>query len=277
MKNLHQLPIFSDRWSYLYLEHGQLISHKSSVSFINKTGEMKIPIAQFTSIWLGPGTSVTHSAIKILADNNCLVCWTGEEGVRLYAHSTGGTHSSSRLLNQAELYANPKTRIRVIRNLYAKYFGFKLSNNLTLEQMRGMEGARMLKYYKEMADKFGVKWSGRSYGQKDWSKEDGLNRALSVANYCLYGLCYAGIVSAGYSSAIGFIHKGKMLSFVYDIADLYKMSFTIPLAFELVSDSVDELERRVRIECRDYFSKNKLVNKIIPDIIEVLDASDNSK
>ena len=94
-------------------------------------------------------------------------------------------------------------------------------------------------------------------------------------NACLYGVCHAALVSAGYSAGLGFIHTGKMLSFVYDVADLYKTETTIPLAFELTAQGGKDLDRKVRTQCRDVFYQARLMQRILPDIAEVLGAPDN--
>ena len=97
-----------------------------------------------------------------------------------------------------------------------------------------------------------------------------MNRALSAANSCLYGVCHAAILSIGYSPALGFIHTGKQLSFVYDIADLYKVELTIPLAFRTTAENPQDLERHVRLQCRDVFRESRLIQRIIPDIRQAL-------
>ncbi|MCC6741286.1 MAG: type I-E CRISPR-associated endonuclease Cas1 [Planctomycetia bacterium] len=275
MRDLQTLPRFDDRWSHVYLEHGSLEVEATSLAFWDKEGQTKIPIDQLALLMMGPGTKITHGAMKALADNNCLVCWTGEQGVRLYAHSTGGTFSSHRLLRQAELYANPAARRAVVRRMYQKRFPAILPVTTPIEAIRGMEGARVRAAYKQLAERHGVVWQGRDYDQDNWNSADPLNRALSSANACLYGLCHSAILSAGYSAAIGFVHVGKMLSFVYDIADLYKTDTTIPVAFETVAASGEDVERRVRLSCRDVFHQTKLIERILPDIAEVLDARDD--
>jgi len=277
MRNLHDLPKFEDRWSHLYLEHGKLDQDASSLLFYNKEGQIRIPIDQLAFVMLGPGTRVTHAAIRALADNNCLVCWTGEQGVRLYAHSTGGTFSSHRLLHQVKLWANKKLKNQVIKRMYQKRFPEKLDDKLSLSQIRGMEGERVRREYQRIAEEIGVKWFGRAYNQDNWQDADPLNRALSAANSCLYGICHAAILSAGYSPAIGFIHTGKMLSFVYDIADFYKTEITVPIAFSVAKESELDLERRTRIACRNAFYESKLMSRILPDIAEVLNAPDDPR
>lgn len=273
--DLHILPKFADRWAYLYLEHGWIDRDASSITFHDKEGETPVPIDQLGVLMLGPGTSITHAAIECLAENNCLVCWVGEAGCRLYAHSTGGTHAAFRLLRQARLYANETTRIEVARRMYAKRFPTPLSPDLTIQQLRGMEGARVRDCYRHWAEVTGLPWEGRSYQQDNWNAADPLNRALSAANACLYGLCHAAILSAGYSPAIGFIHSGKLLSFVYDVADFYKTEVSIPTAFRIVKEGVNDVERRTRLACRDIFFEGRLQERILPDIAEVLDARDD--
>ncbi len=275
MRNLHDLPKFADRWSYLYLEHGRLEKEASALTFYKAEGSIDIPVDQLGLLLLGPGSTVTHAAMRCLADNNTLVCWTGEEGVRLYAHSTGGTHHSSRLLRQAALYSNYDDRINVIRRMYGKRFPEPLPDKVSLELVRAKEGYRVREAYRKISEEIGIEWRGRSYKQDNWDHADPLNRALSSASACLYGLCHAAILSAGYSPAIGFIHTGKLLSFVYDIADLYKTEVTVPMAFRTVKEGKFDVERRTRIACRNTFHETKLMQRILPDIAEVLDARDD--
>jgi len=275
MRTLHELPPFRDRWSYLYLEHGTLDQTDLGLVFRNLNGNTNVPIHQLSLVMLGPGTTITQAAVKALAQNNCLIAWTGLEGQKFYAHSTGGTFSARRLIYQAKLVSDDARRLEVVYRMYSKRFpGADLAGK-SIEQVRGMEGSRVRKTYEELAAKFGLKWDGRKYDQGEWDAASPANRALSAANSCLYGVCHAAIVSAGYSAGLGFIHTGKMLSFVYDIADLYKTALTVPLAFRQAATDRNELERKVRIACRQAFFEFKLMQKILPDIAEVLDAGDD--
>lgn len=275
MKNLHILPKFADRWSYLYLEHGRLEVEASGLVFYDQDGQLVIPNDQVALLLLGPGTTLTHAAMKSLAENNTLVCWVGEQSVRVYAHNTGGTHSSVRLLRQAALFCNEEERRKVVIRMYQKRFTEPIPADVTIETLRGREGYRVRQSYQEFSAQYGITWRGRSYKQEEWDWGDPINRALSSANACLYGVCHAAILSAGYSAAIGFIHTGKLLSFVYDIADLYKTMLTIPAAFQTVAESENDVERRTRHLCRDMFHEVKLLERILPDIAEVLDAGND--
>jgi CRISPR-associated protein Cas1 len=277
MDDLHQLPKFRDALSFLYLEHGRLDQYEEAVAFHDAAGLTPIPIAGTSVLMLGPGTRVTHAAMTALADNNAFLLWVGEEGVRYYAHGSGGTRSSAALLNQAALVSDERTRLLVVRRMYQMRFKEEVEEGLSIEQLRGMEAARMRHAYARLSKEAGVEWTGRSYDRGSWKDASPANRALSCANSCLYGLCHAAILAVGLSPALGFIHTGKQLSFVYDVADLYKVELTIPLAFALAADNPPNLERTVRLQLRDRFRETKLVQRIIPDIQrllgdEVLDA-----
>ncbi len=234
-----------------------------------------IPINQLSLVMLGPGSTLTHAAVKALAGNNCLLAWVGENGIRMHAHSTGGTFSARRLLRQAHLYCDEKQRLGVVYRMYQKRFPGTPLEDKTIEQVRGMEGLRVRKAYEEAAAAVGLVWEGRDYSQDDWFAATASNRALSAANACLYGVCHAAIVSAGYSAAIGFIHTGKLLSFVYDVADFYKTDLTVPVAFRLAVTEMKGLERAVRMECRKAFHEYRIMDRILPDIKEVLGAGDD--
>jgi len=254
---------------------GRLDVDADSLAFHQGEKVTPVPIDQLAVVMLGPGSTITHAAVKSLSRNNCLLAWTGQDGIRLYAASTGGTYSARRMIRQAQLVSNEEDRLRIAWRMYCFRFDEQIPEEVTLQQIRGMEGLRVRKAYAEAAQKYGIEWKGRSYKQDDWNDADPINRALSSANACLYGICHAAILSAGYSPALGFIHTGKMLSFVYDIADLYKTELTIPVAFRMTAEKPEGLERVVRMECRKAFYEFKLLDRILPDIAEVLDASND--
>jgi len=271
MDDLHQLARFDDRLSYLYLEHARVEQADKAIAVHDEGGVTDVPVAGLALLMLGPGTTVTHAAVRALADNNCLIAWVGEAGVRLYAHSTGGTRRAAGIIRQAALVSNEATRLAVVKRMYLARFAAPLDPSLSLQQIRGMEGIRVREAYAAASRASGVAWQGRNYDRGSWANADPVNRALSTANACLYGLVHAAIVSAGYSAALGFIHTGKQLSFVYDIADLYKVEFTIPVAFEVAASGRGPLERETRLACRDRFRSGRLLERILPDIASLLD------
>ena len=272
MQDLHELPKLRDSLSYLYVEHAVLNQKDHAIEYIREDeGRVMIPVAALSVLLLGPGTKITHAAIRTLSDNGCAVVWVGEDGTKFYAQGTGETRRSFHLLRQAEFSCDPQKRLSVVRRMYQKRFPEPLAEDLTLEQIRGMEGSRVRSAYYRSSHQYGVEWHGRNYDRGNWGNSDSINRALSAANALLNGLCHTAIVSGGYSSALGFIHTGKQLSFVYDIADLYKAEITIPLAFQIVAEAKDKVEARVRATCREKFRSAKLMERVLPDIDSLLE------
>jgi len=270
MKDLHILPRVRDSWSFLYVEHCQIDQESQAIALRDASGMTPVPCATLALLMLGPGTSVSHAAMRTLAENGCSVLWTGEEAVRCYAQGLGETRSGQHLLWQAHLCSDARLRLEVVKRMYQARFPDPLEAWLTLEQIRGREGLRVRQAYGRLSRQTGVAWSGRSYQRTEWSNADPMNRALSAANSCLYGVCHAAIVSAGYAPGLGFIHTGKALSFVYDIADLYKVEISIPAAFKVVAEGTDDVEGRVRRACRDAFRENRLLARVVEDIDRVL-------
>ena len=270
MQDLHELPKLRDSLSYLYIEHAIVERKDSSIEFIQKAGRTQAPVATLCVLMLGPGTSISHAAVKILAENGCLLVWTGEDATRCYAQGLGETRKGYHLIRQAELVSDPALRLGVIRGMYQKRFLEPLPADLTLEQIRGMEGSRVRSAYYQAGKTYGVPWKGRRYDRGNWGHADPVNRALSAGNALLNGICHAAIVSGGYSPGLGFIHTGRQTSFVYDIADLYKAEITIPLAFQTVAESDEHVDGRVRLACRQKFKEVRLLERILRDIDDLL-------
>lgn len=271
MRDLHELPKLRDSLSYLYVEHAVINRDEYAIEVSSEEGEVPVPVAGLCTLLLGPGTSITHAAVSALAANGCTVLWVGEEGTRFYAGGTGETRKGYRLMRQAELVCNKETRTHVVLNMYQMRFAEGLEPGLTLPQIRGHEGVRVRRAYAEASKATGVIWRGRRYDRTNWDYSDPINRAISAANALLNGICHAAIVAGGYSPGLGFIHTGRQLSFVYDIADLYKVETTIPLAFRVVKDGTHDIEARVRRACRERFKEMKLLERILPDIDRALE------
>jgi CRISPR-associated protein Cas1 len=277
MRDLHELPKLRDSLSYLYVEHVRVQQKHKAVELLDKEGRTMVPAAALSVLMIGPGTTITHAAVKALADNGCLVIWCGEDGMRCYAQGGGETRKAYHLLKQAELVSDPEKRLEVVKRMYRYRFSDEeLDPDLDIFQLRGKEGARVRHAYAEASHTYGVQWHGRRYERSNWGSGDPVNRALSAAHALLNGLCHTGIVSGGYSPALGFIHTGKQLSFVYDIADLYKVEVTVPLAFRIAAESEEKIGPRVREACREAFREHQLLKRILPDIDHLLDISEET-
>jgi CRISP-associated protein Cas1 len=265
-RNLQELPKFRDGLSYLYLEHARIEQDAQSIAWFDQSGMTAVSASSLGTLLLGPGTSITHAAIKALAENGCSVSWTGQDVTKYYACGTGETRSSEQLQRQATAWADPALHLEVVRRMYGMRFPEILPKELTLQQIRGREGARVRDAYARFSRESGVAWTGRSYKRDEWAASDPINRAISSGNACLYGVAHAAIVSSGYTPGLGFIHVGKQLSFVYDIADLYKMETVIPAAFKAVAASSENPEKRIRSILRDELKEKRTLERIVTDL-----------
>ena len=271
-RDLHELSRLEDSLSYLYVDKAIVERDENSIVIIRENERIPVPVSALTVLMLGPGTNVTHAAMKVMADSGCLVIWCGEGALRFYGYGMGETRSAGRLLRQAQCCMDEEKHMAVVRRMFEMRFpGINLADK-TLAQMRGLEGIRMRETYKLLAKKHRLTWKVRAYRMEDWDASDDLNKALSAANACLYGLCNAAIVSLGYSPGLGFIHTGKMMSFVYDIADLYKTETTIPVAFEIVTQPRTEpIDRAARIRLRTVLRERRILKRIAGDIAALFD------
>lgn len=272
---LKPIPI-KDRNSMLFVGRGQLDVRDGAFCVVDEVnGErMLIPIGSLACLMLEPGSRVSHAAVKLAATAGTLLIWVGEAGVRLYAAGQPGGARSDRLLYQAKLALDEELRLKVVRKMFELRFGEPAPQRRSVDQLRGIEGARVRKTYELLAKQYGVQWRGRRYDVKDWQKGDIANQCLSAATACLYGVTEAAILAAGYAPAIGFLHTGKPLSFVYDIADIVKFETVVPLAFRIAAKKPHKPDREVRIACRDMFRTSKLLKQLIPMIEDILAAGE---
>jgi len=271
---LKPIPI-KERLSILYIEYGQLDVLDGAFVVVDQLGvRTHIPVGGVACLMLQPGTRVSHAACALAARVGTLLVWIGEGGVRLYSAGQPGGARADRLLYQAKLALDETLRLKVVRKMYALRFGEEPPQRRSVDQLRGIEGARVRETYKRMATKHGVTWKARNYDISEWNKGDLPNRCLSSATSCLYGITEAAVLAAGYAPAIGFIHTGKPLSFVYDVADVYKFETVVPVAFRIAAKNPGNPEQQVRLACRDVFRESRLLDRIIPGIEDMLAAGE---
>lgn len=273
------IPI-KDRASILFVEKGELNMLDGAFVVVDENGvRTHIPVGGLACLMLEPGARVSHKAVALAARVGCLLIWIGEAGVRMYAAGQPGGARADRLLYQARLALDDGSRLKVVRKMFSVRFGEDPPMRRSVDQLRGIEGARVRETYKLIARRYGVSWKARRYDPTSFSDADLPNQCLSQATSCLYGITEAAVLAAGYAPAVGFLHTGKPLSFVYDIADLFKFDTVVPVAFQVAglvmrkgALSAQEAVAEVRRRCRDAFRRSRLLEKIIPTIEEVLAA-----
>ena len=268
---LETLTMANERWTPLYLEHGRLEVDDSSVKWIGADRTIfRIPVATVSALMLGPGTTITHAAIKACSDSNTPVCWVGEDGMRFYAFGTTPSHDNERALHQAATHASKTRRAEVARRMFVKRFPEMDVATKSVEELRGMEGKRVKALYGELGLKYGVTWKGRQYDKSDWDLADNINRAVSAANASLYALCTAIVCSLGYLPQLGFVHQGGTMPFVFDMADMYKHETSLEAAFQTVSVKPEADEKDTVQLLKTVIERQKLVQRIPKDIEELL-------
>lgn len=273
---LNELGRIQDRISFLYLEHARVNRQDSAVTVTDQRGTVFIPSAIVSVLLLGPGVDVTHRAMELIGDTGMAVVWVGEHGVRQYAHGRALGHSSRFLEQQAKLVSNRRTRVAVARKMYQMRFPKEDVSKLTMQQLRGKEGARIRRVYLEQSKKTNVPWDRREYKVDSFDSSTPINKALTAAHQALYGLSCSVIVALGASPGLGFVHTGHDMSFVYDFADLYKAKYSIPIAFEMTAKHGDnDIADWTRRGMRDAFADGRLVVQMVRDLKSLLNIDDD--
>ncbi|AEC02352.1 type I-E CRISPR-associated endonuclease Cas1e [Parasphaerochaeta coccoides] len=270
--NRSNLPQVSNKYPFIYLERGRLEIDDSSIKWIDSEGNLvRIPVATIHTILLGPGTSITHEAVKVMTAANCTVCWVGEDSLLFYAVGQTPTSDTRNLRVQMELAANLKKRTDVARRMFQLRFPNEDISEKSVQELMGMEGKRVKKLYEEKAAIYSVGWKGRSYIPGKFELSDITNQILTSANAALYGILTSAIISLGYSPHIGFVHSGSPLPFVYDVADLYKETVCIDLAFSVTRDLAGMYNKhRVSEEFRNRIIELDILGNVARDIKYVL-------
>ena len=231
------LPQVKDKYPFMYLERGRLEIDDSSLKWLDSDGNIvRLPVATINALLLGPGSSVTHEAIKTAAAANCAICWVGEDSLLFYAAGFLPTATTRNLKRQMELASNQRTALEVARCMFAYRFPDMDLKDKSLKEMMGMEGLRVRALYQQKAEQYGVGWKGRKFVPGKFELADTTNQILTSSNAALYGILCSAVHAMGYSPHIGFIHSGSPLPFIYDLADLYKEHLCIDLAFSLTRE-----------------------------------------
>jgi len=265
-----ELTRVADRLSFVYLERCVVHRDANAITAEDAEGTVHIPSATIGTLLLGPGTRVTHQAMSVLGESGAGVVWVGEHGVRYYAGGRALTRSSALIEAQAVLWANRRTRLEVARAMYRKRFPDEDPSGCTRRELLGREGKRVKDCYRKEAARTGVTWRGRRFVPGDFASGDPPNQAVTAAAQCMYGIAQAVVAALGCTPGLGFVHSGHELSFVLDIADLYKTDIGIPVAFEVAAESPEDIGSRTRRAIRDKVNETGLLERCVSDIKELL-------
>ena len=278
----------ADRHGLIWLERGKISVDSGNLLFTTagtenlKAGAYELPLQQISNILMGPGTLISHDALRILARQQTGVLAIGSNGIRLYAVSMPfGPDRSALARKQATLWSNQDTRIDVVRKMYAMRFDGELPDYARdINSLRGLEGKRVKKVYKLLADQYGVDWDARRYDRSNPEKDDMINNAINHASTATYAAAQIAVSVSGAIPQLGFIHESSGRAFALDIADLFRSKVTLPIAFSAVKKNQDshdaDIETQTRIQAGKTFKKDKVINEMIEKVSEVLNVDDNS-
>ncbi len=266
------LPQVKDKFPFIYLERGRLEIDDSSLKWLDAEGNVvRLPVATINTILLGPGTSLTHEAVKTAAAANCAICWVGEDSLLFYAAGFVPTANTRNFKKQIQLASGRNTSLQVARNMFQRRFPCDDLSGKSLKEMMGIEGSRVRQLYETKANEYGVGWKGRKFTPGKFQMGDMTNRILTSTNAALYGILCSSIHAMGYSPHIGFIHSGSPMPFVYDIADLYKEDLTIDLAFSLTRKMAGQYDKHIVSSAfRERVIEMDLLKRVGKDISELM-------
>ncbi len=267
----------ADRHGLIWLERGELCVIDGCLNFVAGKDSLtphilQVPHQSVSMILLGPGSSVTHDALRLLARHGTLMAAVGQDGVRCYTAPPLLPDRSDIARRQAELWGNPRRRVSVARHMYALRLGEILPHR-DLDTLRGIEGARVKATYRLMAQRYGIPWNGRHYDRSNPNATDTPNQAINHAATAVQGAAAIAVQAVAAIPQLGFIHEDSGQSFVLDIADLFRDTVTLQIAFtaakkvDIDSNTVDRLVRR---EAATQFRKQAVIPAMIDSIKKVI-------
>lgn len=275
-----------DRHGLLWLSRGNLYVESGTLRFLAAqsesidAGDYAIPYQGVSIILLGPGTTVTHDVLRLLARHGTLLAAVGEGGVKLYTAPPMGQGRSEVARAHAQLWADPESRLQIARRMYAIRFGEVLPHK-DIAVLRGIEGSRVKEVYKIVAQQHGIPWKGRRYDRENPTSADIPNQAINHAATFVEAAADVAVAAVGALPPLGFIHEDSSNAFTLDIADLWRAEVTVPLAFSVsarvLKNSELSLEREIRFEAAVWFKRRKLIPAMIDRIKELLRVDDSNR
>lgn len=268
----------------MWLRRGNLYVESGTLRFLTagggdlEPGDYGIPFQMVSCFLLQPGTTVTHDALRLLARHGSSLLFVGEGGVRFYASLPAGPDSSQRARRQARAWSDDRQRIAVVRRMYAWRLGEVLPAT-SLDALRGIEGARMKETYRRLAAEHGIAWKGRRYDRSKPESADVGNQAINHASSAVEGAALTAVAATGAIPQLGFIHEDSGNAFALDLADLFRDSILLPVAFSAARKVLDKnagpIEAVVRRLAGETFRREQVVVQMIERVKELFDSDDD--
>ncbi len=273
----------ADRQGLLWLSRGALTVRDGTLRFERQadadsgsplnSGEYGIPFQSLSMILLGPGSTVSHDALRLMARHGTGLVAVGEDGVRCYTAPPLMPDTSDIARRQMRAWADAEgSRITVARKMYALRLGEVLPQQ-NIEALRGIEGARMRRTYQNLAQRYGITWRGRRYDRANPLSADIPNQAINHASVAVTSAAVIAVMSVGAIPQLGFIHEHSGDAFALDIADLFRDTILLPAAFKsakaVIENPTIDIERNTRRTTGEMLRTERVIPKMI-DRIKVL-------
>ena len=278
----------ADRHGLLWLARGALTVRDGTLRFERdgpadsksplSSGEYGIPFQTLSMILLGPGSTVSHDALRLMARHGTALVAVGEDGVRCYTAPPLMPDSSEIARRQMRAWGDPDgSRITIARRMYAMRLG-ELVPHTAIDILRGIEGARMRQTYKNLAQQYGIQWRGRRYDRNKPLEADIPNQAINHASVAVTSAAVIAVMAVGAIPQLGFIHEHSGEAFALDIADLFRDTVLLPAAFKsakaVMADPKLDIERQARRTAGEMLRSERVVSKMIDRIKKLFEDVD---
>ena len=278
----------ADRHGLLWLSRGALTVRDGTLRFERDSpadsksplerGQYGIPFQSLSMILLGPGSTVSHDALRLMARHGTALVAVGEDGVRCYTAPPLMPDSSEIARRQMRAWGDASgSRITVARRMYAMRLG-ELVPHTEIDILRGIEGARMRQTYKNLAQRYGIQWKGRRYDRKKPLAADIPNQAINHASVAVTSAAVIAVTAVGAIPQLGFIHEHSGDAFALDIADLFRDTVLLPAAFQSAKAVMEnpnlDIERQTRRKTGEMLRSERVVAKMIDRIKKLFEDVD---
>ena len=267
----------ADRHGCLWLGRGSISVDGGTLRFETAgsadlpPGTYGIPFQTVSVIFLEPGGSISHDALRLLARHGTGLVVIGEGGVRHYASMPFGQDASALARQQVRLWSDPEQRLHVARRMYGWRLGEVLPAS-DIAVLRGIEGARVKTLYRALAQQFGLRWAGRRYDRDDPEATDKVNQALNHSSAAVRAAAMTAVAATSTIPQLGFVHEDSAHAFCLDIADLFRESVCVVAAFRAVKEAEDHPEQTLERHARRSAARALRDDQVIPKMIDRIKA-----
>ena len=270
----------ADRHGLLWLSRGAVTVRDGALRFERHdpptsdspldAGEYGIPFQSLSMILLGPGSTVSHDALRLMARHGTALVAVGADGVRCYTAPPLMPDTSDIARRQMRAWGDPTgSRITIARKMYALRLGEVLPHQ-SLDALRGIEGSRMKRTYQTLSQRYGISWQGRRYDRSNPLTADIPNQAINHASVAVTSAAVIAVIAMGAIPQLGFIHEHSGDAFALDIADLFRDTILLPAALKsakaVMDDPTLDIERHTRRTIGDLLRTERVIPKMIDRI-----------